>query len=465
MARSDRLPPQDLDAERSVLGGILVDNDRLDDVSGLLSQDSFYLHANGWIFAAIQRLRAKKGRRAYDPVTIHDELKRMGKLDELGDDPPGELIKLMAAVPHSAHVPHYAGIVAEKHRRRQLIDVGRQSIRDGHDADELGAALDANATALHRVIEHQAGSQSAMKPLGDCMVEFWDRQAAEKPPGLPMGFQAIDQKISPRPGNLVILAARPSMGKTALAGCVGINVARDTGPVGFISLEQSADEITDRIVAAQTGVPLNAILKNRLSSEDKTKIMEFGGWLGELPFYIDDGGKTLSQVVATLRFMRRKHGICMAVIDYLQIIDPDDRRMPREQQIATATRTLKHLAKDLNIPIIALSQLNRDLEKRPNKRPQLSDLRESGAIEQDADLVTFLHRPEWYDPADQPGLAEFIIAKHRSGQTGMATLAWRGETTSFEDMRYDSPTVDFPSDHTNYVEGGAWYTPPAGNLT
>jgi replicative DNA helicase len=433
----DRLPPQNLDAERSVLGSILLVNEAIDDVSEFLNASHFYGDAHQRIYAAVMKLH-DAGVRGIDNVTLAEELVRSSELEEVGGLP--YLAEILESVPHAAHARYYADIVHDKWIQRSLIYACTDILRDSYDpTGSTSELLQSAERSIFQILEGL--EQTANFDIGKILIDAWgrinERLASDGTlSGLPTGFADLDAKTNGlQPAELVILASRPSMGKTALACNWAVNVASLAGRgVLFFSLEQSQLELAERFLCIRSQIDGHKLKSGDLDAEERHQLMQVSQELSDMPLFIDDKpGRTVGQIGAIARRFKRQHDIGLVIVDYLQFIEPDDRRAPREQQIALITRRLKNVAKELGIPMIAMAQLNRAVELRDNKRPRLADLRESGAIEQDADLVMFLHRPDAYDPTDHPGLAEVIIAKHRNGPTGIISLTWRAECMRFED--------------------------------
>jgi replicative DNA helicase len=434
----DRLPPQNLDAERSVLGSILLVNEAIDEVSEFLDADHFYGDAHRRIYAAILKLH-DAGIRGIDPVTLGNELVNRSELEEVGGVP--YLAEVLESVPHAAHARYYANIVRDKSVQRSLIYACTEILRESYDpAGDTEELLQTAEKQIFQILEGQ--EETANFDIGNILIDAWDRinerlESDDSFSGLPTGYTDFDAKTNGlQPSELIILAARPSMGKTALACNWAVNIATTTNRgVLFFSLEQSRLELAERFLCIRSQINGHKLRSGDLDEEERDKLMKASQELSEIPLFIDDKpGRTVGQMGAIARRLKRQNDIGLMIIDYLQFVEPEDRKAPREQQIALITRRLKNIGKELGIPVIALAQLNRGVEMREDKRPRLADLRESGAIEQDADLVTFLHRPDAYDPTDQPGVAEVIIAKHRSGPTGIVPLTWRAEIMRFENL-------------------------------
>jgi len=452
-----RVPPQNLEAERSLLGCILLMSESLDEVGEIIHPDHFYSDAHQKIFRAAQELY-EKGARGIDAVTVAEVLANKSQLEDVGGTP--YLVDLMEAVPHAAHARYYATIVRDKWLQRNLIYSCTEVLKECYDssipvADLLGRA----ESSIFRIVESQ--NLAGDIDLRDILLSAYDRVhqrmlQSGKITGLQTGFYDFDVKTSGlQPQELVILAARPSMGKTALVCNMAEGIARlnqkfdeDGKPTGgrrgvlMFSLEQSNLELAERLMCMRAKVDAGMVRSGeiRQDQEARDKLLKAINELNEMPIFIDDQpGRNMMQISTIARRLKRRlpqsHGceLGVIIIDYLQLVEPEDQRVPREQQISAISRRMKFMAKELDVPVIGLSQLNRGVELREDKRPRLSDLRESGAIEQDADLIAFLHRPEQYDPEDRPGEADLIVAKHRSGPTGIVTLTYRKQFMRFED--------------------------------
>lgn len=441
-----RLPPQNLDAERGVLGSVLLMNEAIDEVGESLRAEHFYHDSHHKIYAAVHDLY-ENNIRGIDPVTLAEELEKRGELEEIGG--AAYIIEILDSVPHAAHVRYYAGIVREKWMQRTLISTCTEILSECYEpeggVDEL---LQASERKIFSIVEQQ--EDTANMAIGEILMEAFTRidERINKDgsvSGVTTGFTDLDhQTTGLQPAELLILAARPSMGKTALVCNIAEAIARvDQKGVMLFSLEQSNLELAERFLCITARVNGHDLRTGNLSNEQRDLLAAASDELHNLPLFIDDKpARTMSQISAISRRQHRKEPLGVIIIDYLQLIEPEDKRVPREQQIASISRRLKFLAKELNVPVIALSQLNRGVELREDKRPRLADLRESGSIEQDADKVMFLHRPDAYDPNDRPGEAEIVIAKHRNGPTGIVKLTWRGEFMRFED--YSAvPDTDF----------------------
>lgn len=435
-AKDLRVPPQNLDAERGVLGSLLMLNEAIDEIGDTLRAEHFYNDAHQQIYSAIHDLY-ERGVRGIDAVTLVEELGVRNQLDDVGGVP--YISQIIEAVPHAAHARYYSDIVQSKYVQRSLIYACTDILQEAYEAtDDTDSLLNSAEQRVFRILEQQEGSiKIEMKDvLMDAFTRIDERLANDRDiTGISTGFTDLDHTTTGfQPAELIILAARPSMGKTALVCNIAEGVARNENKgVLLFSLEQSRLELAERFLCITAKINGHDLRAGNLSPEQRDRMMAASSELSTLPMYLDDvPGRTVPQMSALARRIHRKSPLGLIIIDYLQLIEPEDKGVPREQQIAQITRRLKFLCKELDVPMIALAQLNRGVELREDKRPKLADLRESGAIEQDADLVMFLHRPDAYDPEDRPGEAEVVIAKHRSGPTGIVRLTWRKEFMRFE---------------------------------
>ncbi len=444
---SERLPPQNLEAERSVLGSILLDNEPLHDIVIFLRAEDFYRDAHQLIFAAIRDLY--DANKAIDAVTLAEELKKRKQFDSVGGHEI--LTEIVESVPTAANAVYYASIVKEKATNRQLIESATEIIRDGYSnqftSQEL---LEAAEHKVYSIAEDQVRGETLS--LKDIVKDSMDLIMARAETGgravtgVSSGLLDLDNLTTGfHPGQLIILAARPSMGKTALA----LNITESAGikanvPVLFISLEMGKLEIGDRMLCARSRIDGQKLRTGSLSHEDLTKLGKaYSELASNQNVFIDDTPtRNMLQITASARRMKRRNQIGLVLVDYIQLIDSEDSRDSRQEQIAKISRRLKAMARALKIPVIALSQLNRAVETREDKRPRMADLRESGAIEQDADIVLLLHRPDYYEPSDQPGIAVLDVAKNRNGATGNFKLAFIKKFARFEDLTTLSDPMD-----------------------
>ena len=435
---SGKVPPQNLEAERAVIGSVLLVNSCFDDIADMLHGEYFYTEGHRHIFESIQSLY-DSGVRGIDAVTLAEELVSREKLEAVGG--VEYLVELLDSVAHAANVKYYAEIVRDKWVQRSLIYACTDILKDCYDPSVETEKLLGNAESkVFNILKGQDGEQKL--EIRDILMDTFDRiqerlSNESSVSGVTTGFTDLDEKTNGfQPAELIILAARPSMGKTAFVCNIAMAVARiEQKSVLFFSLEQSKLELAERLLSIHSEINGKSLRAGQLDDDEHDRLMRGSSELSELPLFIDDKpGRTMSQIAAIARRVDRQKELGLIIIDYLQLVEPEDKQQPREQQIAQISRRLKFLSKDLRVPVIALAQLNRGVELREDKRPKLADLRESGAIEQDADLVTFLHRPDAYDPEDRPGEAEVVIAKHRSGPTGIVRLTWRKEFMRFENF-------------------------------
>ncbi|MFO0427157.1 MAG: replicative DNA helicase [Planctomyces sp.] len=436
MSDSFRLPPQNLDAERGVLGSILLLNEAIDEIGESLRAEHFYSDAHQKIYAAIHKLY-EEGVRGIDAITLAEELIRRTEFEATGG--ADYLREILESVPHAAHVRYYADIVRQKWMLRTLIYSCTEILSESYSASEnVEELLQSAERRIFSIMEQQ--SNTGKIAISDILIDAFNRidermNSEGDVTGITTGFADLDRQTTGfQATELIILAARPSMGKTAFVCNIAEAVARRSGKgVLLFSLEQSNLELAERFLAITARINGHDLRSGNLSAAQRDLLLQASDELSRLPLFIDDKpGRTMTQVAAISRRQHRKAPLGVIIIDYLQLIEPDEKNLPREQQIAQISRRLKFLAKELRVPVIALAQLNRGVELREDKRPRLADLRESGSIEQDADMVMFLHRPDAYDAEDRPGEAEIIVAKHRSGPTGIVRLTWRKEFMRFE---------------------------------
>jgi replicative DNA helicase len=439
----DRLPPQSAEAERCVLGSMLRDNGVIGDVVQILRADNFYADAHQKIFQGIVTLYDRG--QPVDLVLLTDLLKDQKQIEDVGGY--GYLGQLWDVAPTAANAEYYAKIVRDKALVRHLIHAGTEVLRDAYDqsmpADEL------LESAERRILDiAQMGIIGQTVTLQDAIREAYDRidlRAQGDPTsisGLATGFIDLDAITAGlHNSELVIVAARPSVGKTAFALGITRHIAvEENQPVFFVSLEQSRIELAERLMCNQARVDSHKLRKGHLSSDDMQKLMEAGDRLRQAKLFIDDSpGQSMLRIAANARRLKLRHNIKLVVVDYLQLVEPDNRRDSRQEQVANISRRLKFLAKELNIPVLSLAQVNRGSEDRQDHRPRLADLRESGAIEQDADTVMLLHRPELYEPGQHEGTVEVIIGKQRNGPTGEVTLTFIKQYMRFENFAVEAP--------------------------
>lgn len=433
-------PPIDDDAERMVVGSILLHPEAYDDVSDLLTPEMFHDMTAADVFESLKSL-IEKGK-GVDSMTVYDH---MEKRRLVSDATIGWISDALASVPHAGHARYYAERVREFHCRRRFLVSACDAVAVASDpGSDIDSSLMRTEGDIHQLVEMRTGATMTSLSVKDLLLEFIDAAKSGEDPRTPTGYEDLDRLISGvSPNSLVILAARPSVGKTSFAGNLCVNIAKAGAPVLFVSLEQSRLEIAARLLAATSRVA-GVTLKNVHTVEDMDRLMEASQRLSELPITVDDTAtRTVSQIASICRLYVRRQGVKVVFIDYLQLITPEDRRVPREQQVADITRSLKLLAKSLGITIVALAQLSRAIEARgqnaKERRPRLSDLRESGSIEQDADQVWFLDRPVTYDVEADPSHAILYVSKHRNGSTGDIQLHWDGKLMLFGDRAEHGP--------------------------
>ncbi|MDL2329269.1 replicative DNA helicase [Desulfosarcina sp. OttesenSCG-928-A07] len=435
-----KLPPQRIEAEESILSAILLDNTTLIDVLDILSADDFYKGAHQMIFSAVEALYAKS--EPVDLVTLANILRERDQLEKVGG--AAYLSTLVDVIPVAVNTRHYARIIHEKAiLRRLILHSNAIATRCFEDTGDVDGVIEFAQSAVFEV--SQGKNRPAFSPLSK-IIETNIDQLEERQgnrtliTGIPTGFSRLDTLTAGmQNSDFIIIAGRPAMGKTAFALNIARNAAIESGmPVAIFSLEMSKEQLSMRMLCAEARVDASRIRSGFLNQEDWSRITEAAGTLTEAPIFIDDSPdiSTMSIRTKSMR-MKMDKGLGMVIIDYLQLMRGSVDSERRDLEISEISRSLKILAKELNIPVIALSQLNRKLEERSDKRPQLSDLRESGALEQDADLVAFIYRDEVYNRDENNphrGTAEIILAKQRNGPTGVATLTFMGAYTRFENM-------------------------------
>ena len=434
-----KVPPHDEDAEQAVLGSMLTDNDAVMAAVEVLKEDAFYREDNKIIYQAILNLYSKS--EPIDIITLKDELESMGKFEQVGGFE--YLASLPDKVPTTANVQKYIKIVEEKSVLRNLIKTANEIIDLGYDpTEDVEAIMEGAEKKIFNIMQDK--NQKGYSPIKDILVdsfteleELYNRK--EHITGVPTGFADLDYRTAGLHGSeLILVAARPAMGKSAFALNIATNAAmRGNTPVAIFSLEMSKAQLVNRILCSEAMVDSNKVRTGKLEDEDWGKLAEAIGPLSETGIYIDDTpGISVMEIRAKCRKLKLEKNIGLVVINYLQLVQGSNKRNgSREQEISEISRSLKILAKELDVPVIALSQLSRAVEQRPDHRPMLSDLRESGAIEQDADIVMFLYRDDYYNEnSEKKNIAEVILAKHRAGSTGTVELLWLGNYTKFANL-------------------------------
>ncbi|MBL4621507.1 MAG: replicative DNA helicase [Immundisolibacteraceae bacterium] len=438
-----KIPPHSIDAEQSVLGGLMLDSEAWELVADRVGEDDFYRQSHQIIFAAIRKLHDRS--EPCDVITLSEALQAIGKVDEVGG--LAYLGELAQGTPSSANIAAYADIIRERSITRQLTRVGSRIAESGFNPDGRTVAelLDSAEKEIFDIAERGAkgkkGFVSIEQVLPDVISQLDELFNSDGSlSGLSTGFADLDEKTAGlQKSDLIIIAARPSMGKTSLVMNLAENVAiRERVPVAIFSMEMPANQLANRLLASLGRVDTKRLRTGDLAEDDWPRITSAVTLLSEAPIYIDDTpALSPMELRARARRLKRKHGLGLILVDYLQLMQVPGSNENRTNEISEISRTLKALAKELEVPVVALSQLNRSLEQRPDKRPKMSDLRESGAIEQDADVILFIYRDEVYnDDSDAKGIAEIIIAKQRNGPIGTLRLAFVGAYTRFEDLAF-----------------------------
>ena len=454
MANIPKLPPQNIDAEQSLLGALLIDRDAIVAVAEILHPSNFYrTDTHGYIYSAMKSLFER--REPIDLVTLTEELKREGNYEKIGG--ATYLTALVNTVPTSAHIEYYARIIKEHAIRRNLISQATKLIEQAYDegasVDDLLEAAEAGIFSL---------SQQHVKrdfiPIKDALTQSFDRldelqKTSGKLRGVPTGFRDLDAKLAGmQDSNLIILASRPGQGKTSFALNVAQHVAVNEGlPVGIFSLEMSQEELVDRLLVAQADIDAWKLKTGRLDEKDFDRLSQAMGELAEAQLFIDDTpGSSISEIRTKARRLQIEHGLKLVIVDYLQLVHGRNLEN-RVQEVSEISQNLKNLARELKIPVLAISQLSRAVESRGTRRPQLADLRESGAIEQDADVVMFIYRE---DP-EKPEQVLLDIQKHRNGPTGEIQLFFRADRVRFHGMEKARARAAQPKEEPKSAQAAA----------
>ena len=439
-----KVSPHDLEAEQAVLGSMLTDKDAVISAIEILKEEDFYRPDNRAIYSAILNLYNRD--EPIDLITVKSELESMGKFEQIGG--LDYLVSLPDKVPTTANAIKYIKIVEEKSTLRNLIKTANEIIDLGYDpTEDVDDIMESAEKKIFNIMQNK--DKKGYTPIKDVLVESFTQleelyNRKQHITGVPSGFTELDYKTAGFHGSdLILIAARPAMGKSAFALNIATNAAvRANVPVVIFSLEMSKEQMVNRILCSEAMVDSNKVRTGKLDDDDWTKLAGSIGPLSDAEIYIDDTpGISVMEIRAKCRKLKLEKNIGMVVIDYLQLVQGSNRRAgTREQEISEISRSLKILAKEIGVPVIALSQLSRAVEQRPDHRPMLSDLRESGAIEQDADIVMFLYRDDYYNKeSEKKDIAEVIIAKHRGGSLGTVDLLWLGSYTKFVNLekRFD----------------------------
>ncbi|MCA9230234.1 MAG: replicative DNA helicase [Planctomycetales bacterium] len=448
----DRQLPRNLDAEKAVLGSILLLPQVFDEVALILRAADFYDDANRCLYEHL--LQMHDGGQQIDPMLLVERLRAADLFEKIGG--AAYLAEVGRQVPTAAHAEYYARIVADKAVLRSLIHAGTDIVHDAYDPSaETRELLSKAEESVFGILESRGTGE--LSAISEVLAESLDRIDARMDQhhafgGLETGFDDFDQLTGGlQNSELVILAARPSMGKTALAMNITEHVViKLRVPVLFVSLEMSALELGDRLLCSVAEVNGHRLRNGTITQEERRRLVQSAAEISQAPLYIDDSpSRTMTEIAANARRLKRRENLGMVVIDYLQLIDPDNARDPRQEQVAKIARRLKGLARELEVPVLCLAQLNRQVEGSSDHKPQLSHLRESGAIEQDADVVMFVHREEYYKSSEDEresvrGEADLLVRKQRNGPTGDVKLTWLHEFTRFRNYS-QKPYAEFES--------------------
>ena len=440
MSEIDRLPPHSLEAEEAVLGSLLIDPDAIFEVSTFLKPESFYREQNRFIYEAIVELYDK--REPLDFITLSELLKSKSQMEAIGGET--YLIDLLNSVPTSVNAESYGRIVENAATRRNMIRAASKIANLAYDEDEdVEIVLDRAEAALFGISEDRTTKD--LTPIKHVAREFMERieRLREQPDdivGVPTGFTDLDRLLGGlNKSDLIIIAGRPAMGKSALVLAMALTAARKHGKrVALFNLEMSAEQLLMRMISAESRIDSQRLRAGKLYEGEMPIFYEVLGRLSEANIYIDDTpGMTPRQMRTKCRRLASERGLDMVIVDYLQLMTADGSKNNRVMEISEISRGLKLLARELDVPLVALAQLSRSVESRQDKRPMLSDLRDSGSIEQDADIVSFIYRDEYYNPetTERPGIAELIVAKHRNGPTGTVDLFFQEEFATFRNLQ------------------------------
>jgi len=432
----DRIPPHNLEAEMALIGSVLVDREIMGSVLEIVRPSDFYAHVHETIFTVLLELFDKG--QPLDKITVAETLRNREMLEKVGG--LSYISSLMDTVQTAASAQYYAKIVREKSVLRSLIHAGTQITQLGYEAEEdVETALDQSEQLVYDIGERANSSDfmpvnRLMKDTFDYMSHLFERRGEQT--GLTSGFYDLDQMTTGfQPGNFIILAARPGMGKTSLALNMAVAAAERKEPIAFFSLEMSNNELVQRLICSEAKLSMHKMRQGNIERHQWEDIARAMGRLNDLPIYLDDkGALSVTELRSRCRRLKSTSGLGAVFVDYLQLLRPGvlTKNVNRNEELSEICRTLKVTAKDLGVPIIALAQLNRGVETRNDKRPMLADLRDSGSLEQEADLVAFLYREGYYNKeAPDRELTEFIVAKHRNGPTGMVRLRFKEEFTLF----------------------------------
>jgi len=442
-----RIPPHHVEAEQSIIGSLLIDRNALSEVSGRLKPKAFYLEKHQEIYEAI--LELYENSLPVDIITLTDVLAKRGTLEKVGD--VDYIASLANAVPTTANVLHYVSIVEDKALLRSLIEASSKIVDLSYQGTMEGTEVLSEAEKTVFDLSqgmNRSGLESVNLVLDKAFTQLEELCRNKNDfTGVPSGFIDLDRKTSGfQNSDLILVAARPAMGKTSFVLNIAVNAALRNYPVAIFSLEMSRLQLVNRLLSSESMVELEKMRTGKLDGEDWKKLSYTLGPLSKSPLYIDANASTnVMEMMSKLRKLKLEKGLSLVIIDYLQLMEGRKKTDNRQQEISEISRALKIMAKELNVPVIALSQLSRAPETRNDHRPILSDLRESGAIEQDADMVMFLYRDDYYnEESENKNVVEVIIAKHRNGSTGTVELAWIPQFTKFGNRLYSEPVHNVP---------------------
>lgn len=453
---AERLPPQNIEAEQSVLGSLLIDPDAIIKVGSFLVPDDFYSEAHRIIYRAMLDLHER--RLPVDLITVVDELTRRGQIDVIGG--PAYLTSLINMVPTSVHVEHYGRIVERTSLMRRLIAAAGQIAALAYEGrEEADEVIDEAERILFEVSQRRVGK--SLVHIKEVIKQYYERieylvEHRDETLGVPTGFVDLDRLLGGlQPSDLIIIAARPGVGKSSLATSIACNAAlKHNAVVAIFTLEMSAEQLVQRMIASYAGINSQRLRLARIEESEWEQFTRVSSTLSEAAIFIDDTPSPSPMEIRTkARRLAAEHALDLVIIDYLQLMHAGDRRAEnRVQEISYISRSLKALARELNIPVIAVSQLSRAVETRQEKRPLLSDLRESGSIEQDADIVMFIYREELYDQdTERANIADIIVAKHRNGPTDTISLRFDPTLTKFADLALHSPDDEYFRDEESVL--------------
>ncbi len=446
MATPDKMIPQNVEAEEAVLGSLLIDPEALYRVSPFLKGEDFYVQKNAWVYEAVLAIHER--REPVDFVTLCDELERRGQLEEIGG--AAHITSLINAVPSAIHAEAYGHIVEQAAIRRRLISAASQIAQLAYqEVEDVDQVVDQAEQALFSVSQRRITRD--LTPIQELIRRYYDRieylhAHQGEPLGVPTGYIDIDRLLGGlQRSDFVIIAARPSVGKTSLCLSIARNAARHGQHVAIFSLEMSGEQIVQRLVSAETGIDTQRLRLGDLRDDEWPLFVQATGKLADLPVFIDDTPSISAlQLRTKARRLHSEHGLDLIIVDYLQLMTGDVRSENRVQEVSYISRSLKAIARELDLPVVAASQLSRAVEQRTDKRPVLADLRESGSLEQDADVVMFIYRDELYHPdTEKQHIADIIVAKHRNGPTGTVQLFFRNRLAQFLDAETRQQPVDF----------------------